>query len=102
MAVPVRETPAPSALPARPFDDVLRQVNRLRIVHGADPLYDLPAACTAWDGGGCVLERAFEDLGVLIVDYRRAYGRRFEFEHGLGDFIREFDAGNHPGLLARS
>jgi hypothetical protein len=85
---------------ARPFDDVLRQVNRIRVENGGDPLYELPAACTAWDGGGCVLERSFEDLGVLIVDYRRAYGRRFEFEHGLGDFIREFDAGRYPQLLA--
>lgn len=100
MTVPVREAPAPSAAPARPFDDVLRQVNRIRIANGADPLYELPSACTAWNGGGCVLERAFEDLGVLIVDYRRAYGRHVEFEHGLGDFIREFDAGSYPQLLA--
>jgi hypothetical protein len=100
MDVRVREAPAPSAAPAAPFDDVLRQVNQIRIAHGVDPLYELPAACTAWDGGGCVLERAFDDLGVLIVDYKRAYGRRFEFEHGLGDFIREFDAGRYPQLLA--
>jgi len=100
MTVPVKEIPAPRATPARPFDDVLRQVNRTRIAHGADPLFELPTACTAWDGGGCVLERAFEDLGVLIVDYRSAYGRGFEFEHGLGDFIREFDAGRYPQLLA--
>jgi hypothetical protein len=96
----VREAPAPAAVPANPLDDVLRRVNRLRIAHGADPLYELPTACTAWGGGGCVLERAFEDLGVLFVDYRRAYGRRIEFEHGLGDFARDFDAGRYPGLLA--
>jgi hypothetical protein len=100
MTVPVRDIPAPSAVPERPFDDVLRQVNRIRVANGADPLYELPAACTAWDGGGCVLERAFEDLGVLIVDYQRAYGRQVEFEHGLGGFIREFDAGRYPQLLA--
>jgi hypothetical protein len=100
MTVPVREAPAPSAALAGPFDDVLRHVNRIRIANGADPLYELPAACTAWDGGGCVLERAFEDLGVLIVDYQRAYGRHFEFEHGLGGFIREFDAGRYPQLQA--
>jgi hypothetical protein len=47
-----------------------------------------------------VLERAFEDLDVLVVDYRRAYGRHIEFEHGLGDFARDFDAGRYPGLLA--
>jgi hypothetical protein len=81
---------------------VLRRsyINRLRIAQGADPLYELPTACTAWDGGGCVLERAFEDLGVLVVDYRRAYGRRIEFSHGLGDFARDFDAGRYPELLA--
>jgi hypothetical protein len=100
MTVRVRDAPAPAAVPASPIDDVLRRVNRLRIAHGADSLYELPSACTAWDGGGCVLERAFEDLGVLVVDYRRAYGRGIDFEHGLGDFVRDFDAGRHPGLLA--
>jgi hypothetical protein len=100
MTVPVREAPAPFAAPASLLDDVLRRVNRLRIAHGTDPLYELPAACTAWEGGGCVLERAFEDLGVLVVDYRRACGRNIEFEHGLGDFVRDFDAGRYPGLLA--
>src|SRR5436309_29749 len=100
MTVRLQEPRAPSASPTRPFDDVLRHVNRIRVEHGADPIYELPAACTAWDGGGCVLERAFEDLGVLIVDYQRAYGRHLEFEHGLGAFIREFDAGSYPQLLA--
>lgn len=99
MAVRVQEIPAPSAVPTRPLDEVLRRVNRIRIAHGVDPLYELPTACTAWEGGGCVLERAFEDLGVVIVDYRRAYGREIDFEHGLGDFVRDFDAGRVPGLL---
>ena len=98
MTVLVRETPVPTAVPASPLDDVLRRVNRMRIAHGADPLYELPAACTAWDGGGCVLELAFEDLGVVIVDYRRAYGGGIDFEHGLGDFVRAFDSGQFPGL----
>jgi hypothetical protein len=100
MIVPVPEVAPPVAAPADPLDEILRQVNRLRTAHGADPLYELPSACTAWEGGGCVLERAFDDLGVLIVDYRRAYGRGVEFEHGLGDFVRDFDAGRYPGLLA--
>jgi hypothetical protein len=100
MTVSVWEAPAPPAAPASPLDDVLRGVNRIRVAHGVDPLYELPSACTAWDGGGCVLERAFEDLGVVIVDYARAYGRGIEFEHGLGDFVRDFDAGRYPGLLA--
>jgi hypothetical protein len=99
MTVPT-EAPAPPAAPASPLDDVLRRVNRIRTAHGADPLYELPAACTAWEGGGCVLERAFEDLGVLIVDYERAYGRHIEFKHGLGDFARDFDAGRYPELFA--
>ncbi len=98
MIVPVRDLPAQEA-PARPLDDVLQRVNRIRTEHGVDPLYELPAACTAWDGGGCVLERAFEDLGVLVVDYRRAYGPGVEFEHGLSRFIWDFDAGRHTGLL---
>jgi hypothetical protein len=100
MDLPTREASPPSAPPASPLDHVLRHVNRIRISHGADPLYELPAACTAWDGGGCVLERAFEDLGVLVIDYRRAYGRHIEFEHGLGGFVRDFDAGRYPRLLA--
>ena len=95
----VRDRSAPVA-PAKPLDDVLQRVNRLRIEHGVDPLYELPAACTAWDGGGCVLERAFEDLGVVVVDYKRAYGPGVEFEHGLSRFIWDFDAGRHTALLA--
>ena len=95
MVVRVEQTPAP----ATPLDDVLRRVNAVRIARGADPIYELPAACTAWDGGGCVLELAFEDLGVVVVDYRRAFGRGIEFEHGLGDFIRAFDSGRFPELL---
>lgn len=98
MIVAAPEAPAP---PASPLDDVLRRVNGMRTAHGADPLYELPAACSAWEGGGCVLERAFEDLGVVYVSYRRAYGRGIEFEHGLGDFVRAFDTGRYPGLLAR-
>jgi hypothetical protein len=99
MTVSAPERAAPSAAPAGPLDDVLRSVNRIRIAHGADPLYELPLACTAWEGGGCVLERAFEDLGVVIVDYQHAYGRHVEFEHGLGGFVRDFDGGRYPSLL---
>jgi hypothetical protein len=75
-------------------------VNRIRVAHGVDPLFELPSACTAWDGGGCVLERAFDDLGVLLVDYEHAYGKRIEFRHGLTGFVRDFDAGRYPELLA--
>jgi hypothetical protein len=100
MATFVRDTPDVTAPPSCPLDDVLRRVNRIRTTLGVDPLYALPSACTAWDGGGCVLERAFEDLGVLIVDYRQAHGRGFSFEHGLGDFVRDFDSGRFPTLLA--
>ena len=99
MATPIPTVPARLPAPARPLDDVLRRVNRIRVGHGADALYELPGACTAWDGGGCVLERAFDDLGVLMVDYRQAHGRGFSFDHGLGDFVREFDAGRFPSLL---
>ena len=100
MATPVRDAPEITVPPSSPLDDVLRRINQIRLAHGVDAIYELPAACTAWDGGGCVLERAFDDLGVLVVDYTRAYGRRFEFEHGLGDFVRDFDSGRYPGLLA--
>ena len=99
MAVRVEQIPAPSAVPASPLDDVLRRVNGIRIEHGADPIYELPPACTAWEGGGCVLERAFEDIGVVVVDYQRAFGPGIDFKHGLGDFLRDFDAGRIPGLL---
>jgi hypothetical protein len=100
VTVPLQDPPAPARAPALGLDEVLRRVNRIRVEHGFDPLYELPAACTAWDGGGCVLERAFEDLGVLVVDYGRAYGRDVAFGHGLGAFIHDFDAGRHPALLA--
>jgi hypothetical protein len=101
MAVRVDPTPAPAAEPTSPLDDVLRRVNSIRTAHGTDPLYELPAACTAWEGGGCVLERAFADLGVTVVDYQWAYGRGIEFRHGLGDFVRAFDSGSFPGLIGR-
>ena len=99
VTVPARDDPAPVAAPERPLDEVLRRVNRIRVAHGVDPLFELPSACTAWDGGGCVLERAFEDLGVVLVDYERAYGKRIEFQHGLTGFVRDFDAGRYPELL---
>ena len=100
MAATVWDAPEVTVPPSSPLDDVLRRVNRIRTERGVDPLYSLPSACIAWDGGGCVLERAFEDLGVLIVDYRQAHGRGFSFDHGLGDFVRDFDAGRFPSLLA--
>jgi len=87
--------------PAAELDEVLRAVNRIRVEHGADPLYELPKGSPAMDDGSCVLERAFEDLGVLYVDYERGVGRRLQFEHGLGPFIRRFDAGAYPELVAR-
>jgi hypothetical protein len=99
MAARVEERRLTSPRGADQLDDVLRRVNQIRTAHGVDALYELPAACTAWEGGGCVLERAFEDLGVAIVDYHRAYGRAIEFEHGLGKFVRDFDAGRYPALL---
>ena len=83
MPGPVPETVTRPVAPASPLDDVLRRVNRIRTRYGADALYELPPACTSGDGGGCVLERAFEDLGVLFVDYGRAYGRNLEFEGGV-------------------
>jgi hypothetical protein len=99
MVVLVEDAHVAAGTPARSLDDVLQRVNRIRTEHGVDPLYELPAACTAWDDGGCVLERAFEDLGVVVVDYARAYGRDLEFKHGLGGFICDFDAGRYPELL---
>jgi hypothetical protein len=42
------------------------------------------------------------DLGVAGVDYHRAYGKGITIEHGLADFIRDFDAGKYPELLERS
>jgi hypothetical protein len=86
----------------RPVLDVLQAVNRIRVEHGADPIYELPKAEPAWNPGStCVLQRAFADLGVAVVDYHRAYGRGVTIEHGLADFIRDFDAGKYPELLER-
>jgi hypothetical protein len=78
-------------------------VNRIRIEYGADPIYELPKAEPAWKPAStCVLQRAFADLGVAVVDYDRAYGKGITIEHGLADFIRDFDAGKYPELLERS
>jgi hypothetical protein len=100
MTLELSAAPAPPIAPPQPLDDVLRRVNRIRTDHGADPLYELPRGCTAWEGGGCVLERAFADVGVLVVGANRAYGRGVSFEHGLGTFVRNYDAGRYPGLVA--
>ena len=100
MATPVRDAPEITVPPSSPLDDVLRRVNRIRTDARRRSPVQLPSACTAWDGGGCVLEHAFEDLGVLVVDYRQAHGRGFSFDHGLGDFVREFDGGRYPDLVA--
>lgn len=86
-----------------PLLEVLQAVNRIRIEYGADPIYELPKAAPAWQPGStCVLQRAFADLGVAVVDYDRAYGKDISIEHGLADFIRDFDAGKYPQLLERS
>lgn len=82
------------------LDEVLRAVNRIRAEHGADALYELPKGSTAMQDGSCVLERAFEDLGVLCVDYEEGLGRNLRIEHGLGPFIRKFDRGAYPELIA--
>lgn len=98
----VQQPPAPSppaTLPESPLDDVLRAVNVIRTAHGADPLYELPQGHRAFDPGACVLEEAFGDLGVLYVDYRHAVGKHIRIEHGLGSFIRRFDAGQYPELV---
>lgn len=87
--------------PAHPLDEVLRQVNQLRAELGADPIYELPRAQSAMDpGSDCVLERAFEDLDVVCVDYRFIVGRGYRLEHGLGSFIKRFDDGRYPELVA--
>ena len=94
----------PTILPAPPIadplDDVLRTVNRIRTEHGADPLYQLPKGRSAFEPGStCVLQRAFEDIGVISVDYERGYGSGLVVERGLGPFIRGFDAGLYPELV---
>ena len=107
-AEPLRPDSAPgdrfalvSPAPAHPLDDVLRQINQLRAELGADAIYELPKAQSAMDAGSdCVLERAFEDLDVVSVDYRFIVGRGYRLQHGLGSFIKRFDDGRYPELLA--
>jgi hypothetical protein len=80
---------------------VLREVNRIRTRLGADPLYELPKGRPALEPGStCVLEHAFADLGIASIEYRWARGKHVCIEHGLGGFIRDFDAGRYPELLA--
>jgi hypothetical protein len=100
MSLELRPQPAAPVAPPQPLDDVLRRVNRIRTDYGVDPLYELPQACTAWQGGGCVLERAFAEVGVIVVGANRAYGHGVSFEHGLGAFVRDYDAGRYPELVA--
>ena len=86
-----------------PLLEVLQAVNRIRISFGVDSIYELPKAEPAWKPGStCVLQRAFADLGVAVVDYHCAYGKGITIEHGLTDFVRDFDAGKYPELLAPS
>ncbi len=98
----VAELPARAEPLLTPLLEVLQAVNRIRIEHGADPIYELPKAEAAWSAGStCVLQRAFADVGVAIVDYDHAYGKGITIEHGLADFVRDFDAGKYPELLER-
>ncbi|MDQ3890853.1 MAG: hypothetical protein M3312_09945 [Actinomycetota bacterium] len=86
-----------------PLPEVLQAVNRIRIECGADPIYELPRAESAWEPGStCVLQRALADLGVAVVDYEYAWGKGIRIRHGLAEFIRRFDAGAYPDLLERS
>jgi len=99
----VGEFPSRAEPVLTPLFEVLQAVNRIRIEYGADAIYELPKAEPAWKPGStCVLQRAFADLGVAVVDYHRAYGKGITIEHGLADFIRDFDAGKYPELLAPS
>ena len=100
MQTELRPATRPEPETADPLDDVLRTVNRIRAQHGADPLYELPKGRPAFEPGStCVLQRAFEDIGVISVDYERGYGNGVIVEHGLGPFIRGFDAGRYPELV---
>jgi hypothetical protein len=82
------------------LDVVLRRINEIRVTHGADPLYELPAASPAiTPGSNCVLQEAFADIGVATVDYYELRGRGLRVDHGLSWFIRRFDAGAYPQLV---
>lgn len=80
--------------------EVLREVNRIRVEHGADPLYELPKGRPAFDADStCVLQNAFADMGIAYVDYSSCIGTQLRFSHSLGPFIRRFDAGRYPQLI---
>ncbi len=75
-------------------------MNRIRVTHGADPIYELPTAAPAMTPGStCVLQEAFADIGVATVDYYELRGRGLRIEHGLSWFIRRFDDGTYPELV---
>jgi hypothetical protein len=83
------------------LEAALRLVNRIRVEHGADPLYELAQAQPASvPGSVCVLQEAFADLGVSTVDYYYLVGKGVRIEHGLSWFVRRFDAGAYPQLVA--
>jgi hypothetical protein len=82
------------------LDEALRQVNRIRVEHGVDPLYELPVALPAHvPGSTCVLQEAFADIGVASVDYYDLVGPDLRVPHGLSWFVRRFDAGAYPQLI---
>jgi hypothetical protein len=99
----VRERPEETGAPPAggELDMALREVNRIRVEHGADPLAELPLAQPASvPGSACVLQEAFADIGVSTVDYYYLVGRGVRIEHGLSWFVRRFDAGAYPQLVA--
>lgn len=103
MAQVVREQHEVAAVP--PGGDelavALREVNRIRVANGADPISELPRAQPASvPGSACVLQEAFADIGVSTVDYYFLVGKGVRIEHGLSWFVRRFDAGAYPQLLA--
>jgi hypothetical protein len=82
------------------LDVVLRRINQIRVMQGADPIYELPAASPALTpGSSCVLQEAFADIGVATVDYYELRGRGLRIDHGLSWFIRRFDDGAYPQLV---
>lgn len=85
------------------LDLALQQVNRIRLAHGLDPIFELPRAQPALvPGSSCVLQEAFADMGVAYVDYRQLVGPGLRLDHDLGWFVRRFDEGAYPQLVARN
>lgn len=88
------------------LDAVRREINRIRVERGGDPIYDLPKG-TRLATNACVLARCLADVGITKVDRSTSLphsevGRTTAFFGGdsvLAQFAQDFDFARYPELV---